>query len=153
MNYSDLSGVTYTFPASSGLYSQTNLIEVSGSPTITNMFYEGILMDDNFTLGSGLTGTIKLEGYSFTEINGILLSSNNVALFTGLTGLTSIDILGKEVITVSGYNLPSYEILSNNIIQFKIPPLYPPPLSADGLLVFVPFNKAGYQTTSQTYGH
>ena len=61
--------------SSRGLYNETVTGQVSSSPTITNMFYDGILMDDNFTLSSGLTGTIRLEGYNFTKIDGILLSS------------------------------------------------------------------------------
>jgi len=146
-DYEDLTGNTYTYPISTGLYNETESFTVSGSPYVTNMYYNTKLVDNNVVLQPGEDGNILLEGYNFNLIDGLLLSSNNTTLFTDLT---TIDIAGRQGGSITG-QLVDYTLVNNNILTFNLPSLYPSFRSPNALLIFVPFNKAGYSTTADTY--
>ena len=146
-NYNDLSGETYSYPLSTGLYNESETITVSATPYITNMFYDGILIDDNINVNQGLSGSVILEGYNFDLLDGLLLSSNNPGIYTSLT---AIKILGAQNTTISG-QLIDYSLINKNIITFKIPDLYPPFLNPNAFLIFLPFNKVGYASSEDTY--
>jgi len=146
--YEQMSQDTYTYPASSGLVNNVETVGVSGSPWITNMYYNGILVDGNVTITDSITATILLEGYNFKLMDGLLLSSNNVTLFSKLT---SIKIEGILDTTITGQLLDDYTVISDSVIIFNLPVLTPNFRNPYALLTFVPFNKAGFDTTAYTY--
>jgi len=146
--YEQMSQDTYTFPPSSGLVNNVEVESVSGSPWITNMYYNGILVDNNVTITDSITATILLEGYNFKLMDGLLLSSNNVTLFSNLT---SISIEGTLNTTITGQLLKEYTVISDSVIIFNLPVLTPNFRNPYALLTFVPFNKAGFDTTAYTY--
>jgi hypothetical protein len=111
------------------------------------MFYNGVLVDYNIPLTPGLTGNIILEGYNFDLLDGVLLSSNNSTVYQSLT---SIKILGTQNTVISG-QLLDYSVINKNILTFNIPALYPAFRSPNALVVFIPFNKVGFDTTQDTY--
>lgn len=147
-SYDDLSGETYTYPLSTGLYTESETVTVSATPAITNMFYDGVLVDTNINITPGLTGNIILEGYNFDLLEGVLLSASNPTIFTSLT---SIKIQGQQNTTITGQLITKYGIINKNIITFNIPKLFPPFRNPNIQLLFVPFNKAGYATSEDTY--
>jgi hypothetical protein len=146
-SYQDMSGDTYSYPLSTGVYNENETVTVSATPTVTNMFYNGVLVDNNIPLVPGLTGNIILEGYNFDLLDGVLLSSNNSTIYQSVT---SIKILGTQNTTISG-QLLEFSVINKNILTFYVPALYPAFRSPNALVVFVPFNKAGFATTIDTY--
>lgn len=146
-DYEDLTGNTYTYPISTGLYTESETVTVSATPYITNMYYNTILVDGNISLMPGTSGVVMLEGY-FDFVTGVMLSSNNLTLFNSLT---TIDILGTQNTTITGQLINNYLKVGNNIITFVLPPLYPNFRYPDALLTFVPFNKAGFANSTDTY--
>lgn len=147
-NYEDLTGNTYTYPVSTGLYTESETVTVSATPAITNMFYDTILVDNNISLLPGTSGSIILQGYSFDLLDGLLLSSNNLTIFNSLT---TINILGKQNTSITGQLIKDYVTLNDNIVTFILPPLYPNFRYPNALLTLVPFNKAGYASTTYTF--
>jgi len=146
--YEQMSQDTYTFPPSSGLVNNVETVGVSGSPWITNMYYNGVLVDQNITITGPMTGTILLEGYGFKFMDGLLLSSNNITLFTKLT---STNIEGILNTSISGQLVEEYNVMSDSILTFNLPVLTPNFRTPYAKLIFVPFNKAGFDTTAYTY--
>lgn len=146
-NYNDISGNTYTYPISTGLYSETEMFEISGSPTVTNLYWNSVLIKNNFTVNNTNEGSVLLEGTNFNIIDGILLSSNNITLFTEIT---SIDIEGRQGGSIQGQLLKDYVVVNSNIVIFNFPKLFPNFRQPEGLVLIVPFNKVGYQTTDNT---
>lgn len=150
-SYNEMSGNTYTYPASTGLYSESETVGVSGAPTVTNIYYNSVLVDKDLSLTPGITGTVLLVGTSFTNIDGILLSSFDTTMFSSLT---TIDIAwwgGHDPEQITGHLITDFKVVNDAVLTFNLPPLYPSPLSAYTELIFVPFDKAGYATTTDTY--
>ena len=131
-----------------GLYGQTVLGEVSASPTVTNLYYNGVLIDSNFTVVAGVTGQVLILGTNFNLIDGLLLSASNQSIFTSLT---SIYVQGKDPGTITGQLLNNYVVRKNNSLIFNLPFLYPTLANPNVTLTFVPFNKAGQGNTTATY--
>lgn len=146
-DYYDLSGQTTTYPLSTGLYTETESFTVSATPYVTNMYYNTVLVNNNISLTPGMTGVVLLEG-DLDFVEGILLSSNNITVFNSLT---TIDILGKQNTTITGQLIKDFIKVNDSIITFILPPLFPNFRYPDALLTFVPFNKAGFATTDDTY--
>jgi hypothetical protein len=147
--YENMSGDTYSFPLSTGLYSnEMETFIVSGAPVVTNMYWDSVLVEGNINLTPGLTGSVVLEGYNFNLMDGILLSSNSLSLFTSIT---AVSCLGTQKQEISGHLLNDYTIVNSNIVLFNMPPLYPNFRIPNVTLTIVPFNKAGYYTTSDLY--
>jgi|APFre7841882654_1041346.scaffolds.fasta_scaffold02971_13 hypothetical protein len=148
-SYNEMSALTYTYPVSTGLTPpNTETVIVSGYPWITNMYFDGVLVDMNVTINYGVTANIILQGYNYTLLDGILLSSNNTTLFTNLT---SIQIGGKFNETITGQLLQNYTVINDSVLTFNLPSLTPDFRSSYALLVIVPFNQAGFDTTAYTY--
>lgn len=147
--YEDMSGNTYSYPLSTGLYSnETETIVISGAPFITNMYWDGSLASSNIVLTPGLTGVVVLEGYNFNLVDGIMLSSNNLTLFADIT---SVNVFGTQVGSITGQLIDEYNVINKNIVLFTLPKLYPNFRYPNAKLTIVPFNKAGYSTSSQLY--
>jgi hypothetical protein len=113
----------------------------------STVYWIGVLVDNYIPLVPGLTGNIILEGYNFDLLDGVLLSSNNSTIYQSVT---SIKILGTQNTTISG-QLLEFSVINKNILTFYVPALYPAFRSPNALVVFVPFNKAGFATTIDTY--
>jgi hypothetical protein len=140
-NYESLSGNSYTFPTSSGLSDNVESFTLSGQPQITDIFYDGVLLQDDLTISPNTSGNIILNGYSFEHTQNVLFSTNNI---TNYTNLTAVDQFSNQE-SVSGQLIP-FTILNDNTIIFNSPPL-----SGSGKIRFIPFNKAGYDFSDLSY--
>jgi len=146
--YEQMSQETYTYPLSTGLYPRMETVVVSAAPFITNLYFNNILVDHTLTFQAGVTGNVILYGYGFKNVDGIMLSSFNDTIFTNIT---AYDILGTNSTTITGQLVPNFTIISDSVIAFNLPALYPNFRYPYALVTIVPFNKAGYGTTSYTY--
>ena len=140
-NYESLSGNSYTFPTSSGLSDNVESFTLSGQPQITDIFYDGVLLQDDLTISPNTSGNIILNGYSFEHTQNVLFSTNNI---TNYTNLTAVDQFSNQE-SVSGQLIP-FTILNDNTIIFNSPPLL-----GSGKIRFIPFNKAGYDFSDLSY--
>jgi len=127
---------------------ETTTFEISGSPTVTNMFYGGALVDSDIQTSVGFLPNVTLYGTRFDLLDGILLSSGNLNLFSSLT---SVNIQGKDPQIITGQLFTDYTVVNENVITFTLPNLTPYFRNPNGFLSFVPFNKAGIATTALTY--
>ena len=152
-NYESLSGVNYTYPLSTGLINDMETVSVSGSPTVTDIFYNNVRLYDNLTLTQGTTGNVIINGYSFENLENLYLSSDkfdklsaddiyindHLQHFTGFT----------NNVNFSGYELSSYNVFGDNVLSFNLPLLSSTEtLTAD--FTFVLSNSAGYDLTTDT---
>mgnify|MGYP003624250642 FL=1 len=117
----------------------TESFELSGSPTITDIFYNGVKLLDDLTLSPGASGKVQLYGTSFANTQGVLMSTNNDTLYTTLTSISAT----TRQPSVSGQIIP-FTILNDNIIDIQTPIL------SAGVIRFIPFNKAGYSFSDDT---
>jgi len=147
-DYASLSGLTLTYPASSRLYSDTELVSVSGSPSITNVFYKNankgnniFELYNNYTVNSGRLsgGIVTIEGRSFQYTDYVMLSSNVSNFYQTLTSFNF-----TYFPTVSGYILSQdyWEVLSPNVITVTLPTL-----TANGKFNIVVIDKVGWAST------
>ena len=141
-NFESLSGNSYTNPVSTGLTSRTNSFEVSGSPHITDIYYNGIKLFNDLILPSNASGNIILNGYGFNNTETVLFSSTDSSMYTSLTSLSAT----TRQPSISGQSIP-FTIINDFTISFDLPPS----LSAGtGSVRFIPYNIAGYAFTDNT---
>jgi len=147
-DYASLSGLTLTYPASSRLYSDTELVSVSGSPSITNVLYKNankgnniFELYNNYTVNSGRLsgGIVTIEGRSFQYTDYVMLSSNVSNFYQTLTSFNF-----TYFPTVSGYILSQdyWEVLSPSVITVTLPTL-----TANGKFDIVVIDKVGWAST------
>ena len=136
-----MTGREYTYPLSADFENEVESFELSGSPFVTDIFYNGVLLQDNLTISPNTSGNIILNGYSFKNTQNVLFSTNNL---TNYTNLTSISSFSRQE-SVSGQVIP-FTILNDNTIIFNSPPL-----SGAGKIRFIPFNKVGYDFSDLSY--
>ena len=139
-NFESLSGNTYTYPTSTGLDDRIKTFELSGSPFITDIFYNGILLQDNLTITPNTSGNIILNGYGFTHTETVLFSTNNDTVYTNLTSISGF----SRQEPVSGQSIP-FTVLNDNTIIFNSPSI------TSGKIRFIPLNKAGYDFSDLSY--
>ncbi len=132
-NYESLSGNAYNDD-------RIESFELSGSPFITDIFYNGILLQDNLTIAANASGSIILNGTGFINTETVLFSTSNETVYTNLTSLSNFD--RQE--TVTGQSIP-FTILNDNTIIFNSPPI------PEGSIRFIPLNKAGYDFSDLSY--
>ncbi len=134
-NYESLS-------ASSGSVTTTKSIEVSGSPFITDIFYDGVKLFDDLTLGDDFSGSVILNGSSFTNTKTVLFSSTDSSMYTSLTSLPAT----SRQPSISGQSIP-FTLVNDFTLSFNLPTS----LSAgNGNVRFIPYNKAGYAFSDNT---
>jgi len=138
-NFESLSGNTYTFPTSTGLISDTQSIYISGTPTISEIFYNGVQLFDDITLTSDVTGNVRLNGNRFNDITNMLLSTNNSSFYTNLT---SIDGFTRQT-AISG-QVVNYTVIDDNRMTVEMPAI------DSGSIRFIPYNIAGYSFSDTT---
>jgi len=139
-NYESLSGNTYTYPASSIIDDRIESFELSGSPFITDIFYNGVLLQENLTIASNTSGSIILNGSGFANTETVLFSTNNHTVYTNLTSVSNF----SRQRAVSGQSIP-FTILNDNTIIFNSIPI------SSGDIRFIPLNKAGYDFSDFSY--
>ena len=147
-DYEELSGSTYVYPVSTGLYNESETVTFSATPYITNMYFNGNLVDENTQLVPGEQASVVLVGYNFDLLSGLMLSSNNVSLLSSVTGITLDD---ASQTTIFGRLINNYTVINKNIVTFMLPALYPSSKNPNALLTFLVYNKAGYYSSSDTY--
>jgi hypothetical protein len=114
--------------------------EVAGSPFITDIFYNGILLQNNLTITPDTSGNIILNGTGFTHTETVLFSTNNETVYTNLTSIPNF----SRQPGVSGQSIP-FKVLNDNTIMFNSPPI------SGGKIRFIPLNKAGYDFSDLSY--
>jgi hypothetical protein len=145
LEYSALTGEHQNYDPSTGLLNETETVSISGSPYITNVYYN---IDGKLNELSGYT-TFKnnvpyisflISGKNFNYTENILLSTNNSTMYNNLTSLNF-----TYYPTISGFVLPKsdYTILGNNTISLKLPKL-----SATGEFNLVVTTKVGWKDTN-----
>ena len=149
-SYNDLSGDSFTFPVSSGLVDELEVVEVSGSPTVSNWFWNGVLVDSNYTLAANTTGSVMIYGGMFDRIQGIILSASNETVYSSNATLTSTPSFPRQS-GITGQLITNYNVVNDNIVTFNLPILQRYLINPNSKIVFIPFNEAGYDTTQQTY--
>lgn len=139
-DYNTLSATDFTGPA----VTSSDVISVSGSPSVTNMFYNSggraIELYENFTMSNTISSNkIVLYGYSFNHTRNILLSSGNSSLYGTLTTLDY-----EYFPSLSGAVLPSenWDIITNSVMTVTIPSL-----SATDRFNIIIENKAGWTSS------
>jgi len=138
-NFEALSGNSYTFPTSSGLLSDTESIYISGTPTVTDIFYNGVQLFNDITLTTGVTGNVILNGNRFNDMTNMLVSTNNSSFYTNLTSIgnfTRQPVISGQVV--------DYTILNDNTIIVDTPNI------DSGSIRFIPYNIAGYSFSDTT---
>lgn len=118
---------------------QSEFFELSGSPKVTDTFYNSVRLYEDMLLKvtsiSGTnTDTVILNGLGFNTTQHVLLSSNNTSNVNALTSLPST----TRQPAISGKLIP-FTIVNDNSLTFNLPPL-----SGIGKVRFIPYNKAGY---------
>lgn len=124
----------------------TESFELSGSPHITDIFYNGVKLYGDVTLttsqvSSTSAGTILLNGTGFTNTETVLFSSTNDSMYSSLTSLPATTRQSE----ISGQSIP-FTILNDNIISLNMPVL----TGGTGSVRFIPYNKAGYSFSDTT---
>jgi len=151
-NFTQLSG------SSLNIYSDTNLdtlsstdtdtFRISAYPGMTNLWhnYQSNLQPirSNYNIVATLTGnnTYMVYGSNYDYTTRVLLSSNNTSLYNNLTSVST-----ARMGVVSGFNVPNYTILTDNILSLSIPYT-----SNAGKVDIVIVNPAGYASTSTLSG-
>jgi len=146
--YEQMSQETYVYPLSTRLYPRVETVTVSAAPSVSNLYFNNVLIENNLTIQSGVTGNIIITGTGFNNIDHIMLSSFNNTIFTNIT---SCKLSDPYMSSLTGQLLTNYTVINDAVISFNLPALYPNFRYPYALVTIVPFNKAGYATTSYTY--
>jgi hypothetical protein len=146
--YEQMSQETYVYPLSTRLYPRVETVTVSAAPSVSNLYFNNVLIENNLTIQSGVTGNIIITGAGFNNIDHIMLSSFNNTIFTNIT---SCKLSDPYMSSLTGQLLTNYTVINDAVISFNLPALYPNFRYPYALVTIVPFNKAGYATTSYTY--
>jgi len=124
-DYAALSGYDYNYSEGEISITDVDVASVSGSPTLTNIFYSVSGKDSFPILNQGYTindpGTIIVYGKRFNETTNVLLSSSGSTVYGSLTSLTSFDYFPDA----SGAILPdsSYRVITDNVMEIYLPAL------------------------------
>ena len=140
-NFESLSGNNYADD-------RIESFELSGCPFITDIFYNGVLLQNNLTITPNTTGNIILHGTGFNKTETVLFSSDNSNAYTNLTAVSDFfrgtKHLGKPNDELSGQSIP-FTILDDNTITFNSPSI------SSGNLRFIPLNRAGFDFSDRSY--
>ena len=141
-SYYYLSGEAFTLSSYSAGTEHKETVSLSGTPTITNIFYaasgQNLAIESTFVIPDANERVILLYGHQFEFTDLVLLSATSDSLFSGLTSFTDTNYG-----TVSGYPLSSFEVLNNNMLQVTIPSTVGVAAEFD----LVTYNQAGWSAT------
>jgi len=146
LNYDDipsLSAEGVQFDKLSHNLNETEVISISGSPYITNLFTNKQdnlkeIKDSHILIGGNNSFTIY--GKNFDTTTNVLISSNDSTIYTNFTSFGY-----KYYPTVNGFILPkmNYNIVNKNTIVLNIPHL-----SKNAHINFVILNSIGWKDTN-----
>ena len=127
----------------------TESFELSGSPYITDIFYNGTLLQNDLLVDTSQQyATITLRGLSLGFTQNVLLSTTCSKALSTLGGLTAVGPFQRQGGPLSGQIIDNVSILDDNTITFQIDNDY---LNQKGSITFVPYNTAGYYSSWQSY--
>ena len=130
----------------------TESFELSGSPYITDILYNGVLLQNDLTVDTSQQyATITLRGLSLGFTQNVLLSttcSKALSTLSANGGLTAVGPFQRQGGPLSGQIIDNVSILDDNTISFQIDNDY---LNQKGSITFVPYNTAGYYSSWQSY--
>jgi hypothetical protein len=143
--YYYLSGETYTLSTYPAGVQGKDTVSLSGTPSVTNIFYStssvNIELDSGIVFTGDNTRKLTIYGYNFNRLDYIILSAADTSLYGPLTSLQST-YYGPVSGTI--LNVDDYSVLSNNIVDINISRFS---LSGENFsLIF--YNQAGWDTTS-----
>jgi hypothetical protein len=107
---------------------------------ITSITVNGVKLYGDYTLNRGTSAIITLEGRNFTKLSGIILSATRAQFYTSLT---AVNYFTRQP-GLTG-QLLDYTVLNDNIVQFSLPIT-----NVQCTVTFMPFNAAGWSTSSET---
>jgi hypothetical protein len=107
---------------------------------ITSIIVDGLKLYGSFTTTTNNLSVVGLQGYNFDKILNVILSGSNTA---ALPSLTTIDIFKRQS-PITGA-LISYTVIDKNNLLVEIPRLI-----ESSQLQIIPYNVAGYSTSSTT---
>ncbi len=138
-------------PALSSL-TVTESFELSGSPYITDILYNGVLLQNDLVVDTTEQyATITLRGTSLGFTENVLLSTTCTSTLSTLTangGLTAVGPFQRQGGPLSGQIIKDVNIVNDNTLTFQIDNRY---LDMKGNITFVPYNTAGYYSSWQSY--
>ena len=142
-DYATLSGYDYEYSEGQISITDIDVASVSGSPTLTNVFYSITgrdsfpILDTDYVIND--PGSIILYGKRFNHTSNVLLSSNISTVYGSLTSLTNFEYFPS----VSGALLPenSYKIITDNVMEIYLPVL------SSGTFDIIVTTAAGWDTT------
>ena len=106
---------------------------LSGSPDITDIFYNGVIMHDDITISPLTSGSVILNGTGLGWTENVLFSSNDSSAYTSLTSVS-----GENWAEAISGQVIDYTILNENTLLLNSPPI------TEGKIRFIPYNRAGY---------
>ncbi len=103
---------------------EVDTVSISGSPTITNVFYSPSgagrgafpLINTNYTITN--PGDIILYGKRFNYTRNVYVSANTPALYGSLT---AVNFKYFPSLTAAPLPLSSYRVITDNIMEITLP--------------------------------
>jgi len=113
-------------------------------------FYSQLNQEPTITISQGSSAavfTFQGDMFDYTTGNGLYLSANvNSPLLSSYDFYSNTKSISAKFPAFKGYPIENYEILTNNILRFRMPSIYLGPCKID----FVFANDAGYGLASQS---
>jgi hypothetical protein len=124
-DYATLSGADYSYSEGQIKITEVDTVSVSGSPTITNVFYAPSgsgygsfpLIDTNYNIAN--PGNIIIYGKRFNHTRNVYVSSNS-SVYNNLTG---VDFTYFPSFTAALIPSNSYRVITENIMEITLPAL------------------------------
>jgi hypothetical protein len=145
-DYATLSGADYSYSEGQLKVTEVDTVSISGSPTITNVFFTPQasdrgsfpLIDTNYTTNSA-AGNIVLYGKRFNYTRNVYISSNNPNLYTPLT---AVSFTYFPSFTAAPIPASSYRVITDNIMEITVPAL-----TSVGRYTFIVDTVVGWDST------
>jgi hypothetical protein len=123
-DYVTLSGADYDYSEGQLTVTEVDTVSISGSPTITNVFYSPSgagrgafpLINTNYTITN--PGDIILYGKRFNYTRNVYVSANTPALYGSLT---AVNFKYFPSLTAAPLPLSSYRVITDNIMEITLP--------------------------------
>ena len=145
-DYATLSGADYSYSEGQIKITEVDTVSISGSPTITNVFYTPRasdrgsfpLIDTNYTTNSA-EGNIVLYGKRFNYTRNVYISANNPNLYSSLTG---VSFTYYPSFTAASIPASNYRVITDNIMEITVPAL-----TSVGKYTFIVDTVVGWDST------
>lgn len=130
-------------------YATTDVVTVSGCPSITNLFYTlsgtTFTVHDPITIDMGKDNNFIVYGKGFDWNNSFYLSSNKVGFYSNYS---QISVAKSPVIYAYDFT-DRVSVLNQNIFTMHLPANT---LTSTGIFTIVTANSAGWASTNDGYG-